>query len=64
MSAQPYPGNTGNSFSHEFSSASRDAYENARASSSYVAPFANSLDKPKAQWIFDSCNGVALCAPL
>ena len=48
MSAQTYPGNTGNS-PHELSSASRDAYENARASSSYVAPPANPLDAPKAQ---------------
>ena len=64
MSTQAYHGNTGNSQSRELSRTSRDAYENARASSSYVAPLANPVDAPKAQWTFNPRNGAPRCAPL
>ena len=64
MSAQAYPGNTGNSHFRECSETSRDAYEYARSSSYYVAPPVNPLAAPKARWSFDPRNGVALRAPL
>ena len=47
LSAQTYLGNSGNSRRRGSSKTSRDANENARASSSYAAPLANSLSTPK-----------------
>ena len=64
MSAQVYPGNTGNLHLRKCSETSRDAYEDARSFSNYVAPFANPLGAPKARWAFDPHNGAALRAPL
>ena len=64
MSAQTYPGNSGNSRRRGSSRKSRDAHENAHASSSYAAPLANHLSAPKTRWAFDPRNGAALRAPL
>ena len=64
ISTQTYHGNTGNSHPRELSKTSRDAYEDARASSTNVAPPPNPLDSPKAQWTFDPRNGAPFRAPL
>ena len=64
MSAQAYPGNTGNSHLRECSETSRDACEYARSSSSDAAPLANPLSGPKTRWDFDPRNGSVLRAPL
>ena len=64
MSTQAYHGNTGNSPFRELFRTLHDAYENACASSSYVAQPDNPIDAPKAQWTFDPCNGAPLRAPL
>ena len=61
---QAYYGNTGNSHSRELSRISRDSYEDASASSFYLAPPANPVDAPKAQWTYDFRNAVPLRAPL
>ena len=64
MSAQIYPGNSGISHRRGSFRKSRDALENAHASSSYAAPLANPLSAPNTQWAFDPRNGAALRAPL
>ena len=56
MPTQVHPGNTGNTLVRECSESSRDAYMDARSSSSYIAPTAN-------RWNFDPRNGAALRAP-
>ena len=63
MPTQVHPGNTINTLLRECSETSRDAYVNARSSSSNVAPPANPLGTPKGRWIFDPRNGAALRAP-
>ena len=49
MSTQAYHRNTGNSPPPQLSRTSRDAYKNARALLSYVAPPANPIDAVKVK---------------
>ena len=64
ISAKTDPGNSSNSRRRDSSRKSRDAHDNARASSSYAAPLANRLGAPKTRWAFDPRNGAALRAYL